>query len=66
MVYENVPMLTVQETAEILHVHTNTLRRWSDDGKIISLRINSRGDRRYRKEDVDRFCENFNPWKDNY
>ncbi len=54
-------LLTVSEVSEILHVHPNTLRRWSDEGKIISYRITSRGDRRYRASDVDRFLARFNP-----
>ncbi len=51
------PLLTVPEVAEILHVHTNTLRRWSDTGRISSLRINSRGDRRYRPQDIEDFLK---------
>ena len=57
-------MLTVSEVAELLHVHPNTLRRWSDEGKIISYCITSRGDRRYRKSDIDNFLNQFNPFKD--
>ncbi len=53
-------LLTVPEVAEILHVHTNTLRRWSDTGKISSLRINSRGDRRYRPQDIEGFLDSLN------
>jgi excisionase family DNA binding protein len=57
-------MLTVSEVAELLHVHPNTLRRWSDEGKIISYCITTRGDRRYRKSDIDSFLNQFNPFKD--
>jgi excisionase family DNA binding protein len=57
-------MLTVSEVAELLHVHPNTLRRWSDEGKIISYCITTRGDRRYRKSDIDIFLNQFNPYKD--
>ncbi len=45
-------MLTVQDVAKILHVHTNTLRRWSDQGLIKSYRITFRGDRRYKYKDI--------------
>ncbi len=55
-------LLTIQEAAEMLHIHTNTLRRWSDEGKIVSLRINSRGDRRYRQQDIEDFLATFNSW----
>jgi len=48
-------LLTVREVASMLHVHTNTLRRWSDAGTIKSLRITPRGDRRYRMQDILEF-----------
>jgi excisionase family DNA binding protein len=40
------PMLTVNEVAKLLHVHANTVRRWSDRNLIKVYRITSRGDRR--------------------
>ncbi|MCR4394797.1 MAG: helix-turn-helix domain-containing protein [Dehalococcoidales bacterium] len=54
------PMLTVREVAHLLHVHSNTVRRWSDRGLLKAYRITSRGDRRFRKEDVLRFLEEQN------
>jgi excisionase family DNA binding protein len=48
-------MMTVSEVARLVHVHPNTLRRWSDQGVIRTFRISSRGDRRYRKLDVHYF-----------
>ncbi len=45
-------MLTVREVSQILHVHSNTLRRWSDHGIIKAYRIGPRGDRRFRPEDI--------------
>jgi len=53
------PMLTVPEVARLLNVHTNTLRRWSDRGIIRAFRINSRGDRRFRREDIALFLQKF-------
>ena len=47
-------MLTVGEVSYMLHVHRNTLRRWSDRGLLRSYRLGSRGDRRYKYEDVSR------------
>ncbi len=44
-------MLTVREVSQLLHVHSNTLRRWSDQGIIKAYRIGPRGDRRFRAED---------------
>lgn len=46
-------MLTVREVSQILHVHSNTLRRWSDQGIIKAYRIGPRGDRRFKQEDID-------------
>ncbi len=49
------PMLTTSEVARILNVHINTVRRWSNQGVLKSYRIGPRGDRRFRKDDVDAF-----------
>ena len=49
------PMLTVRQVARLLHVHTNTVRRWSNQGILKAYHIGSRGDRRFRREDVDSF-----------
>ena len=48
-------MLTTSEVARILSVHINTVRRWSNQGILESYRIGSRGDRRFRREDIDSF-----------
>jgi len=48
-------MLTVREVARLLHIHTNTVRRWSDQGILKGYRIASRGDRRFIQEDVAQF-----------
>ncbi len=50
--YQMGGMLTVREVGQLLHVHSNTLRRWSDQGIIKAYRIGSRGDRRFRAEDI--------------
>lgn len=49
----NLPdLLTVREVAEILRVSPLTIKRWGKRGKLPAIRINSRGDRRYKKEQV--------------
>jgi excisionase family DNA binding protein len=49
----NLPdLLTVKEVAALLRVYPLTVKRWSAKGKLPAIRINSRGDRRYRKEEV--------------
>lgn len=53
-------MLTVKEVARMLHVHPNTLRRWSNSGRLKACRINERGDRRFKREEVARFLAELN------
>ncbi len=48
-------LLKLAEVAEFLHVHPNTIRRWSDQGKLMFYRVSLRGDRRYKKSDIDLF-----------
>ncbi len=45
-------LLTVKEVAELLRVSPLTIKRWGKRGKLPAIRINSRGDRRYKKEAV--------------
>ncbi|MDP3955487.1 MAG: helix-turn-helix domain-containing protein [bacterium] len=45
-------LLTVKEVADVLRVSPLTIKRWGKRGKLPAIRINSRGDRRYRKEAV--------------
>ena len=58
--------LTVQEVSDLLHIHTNTVRRWSDSGVLPANRIGPRGDRRFRREDIVHFVTEFNPHKTHY
>lgn len=53
MAFEDLPdLLTVREVAKILRVSPLTIKRWGKRGKLAPIRINSRGDRRYKKEAV--------------
>ena len=47
--------LSVTKAARLLGVHPNTIRAWSDQGRLRYYRINPRGDRRYRLGDLQRF-----------
>ena len=50
---EDLPdLLTVKEVSELLRVSPLTIKRWGKRGKLPAIRINSRGDRRYKKEAV--------------
>ena len=48
-------MLTVTDVAQLLGLHPNTVRRWNQKGILKSYRIGPRGDRRFRREDIDDF-----------
>jgi len=50
-------MLTVREVARMLNVHHNTVRRWSKLGVLRCFRVGLRGDRRFLKEDVNKFLK---------
>lgn len=47
-------LLTIREVADLLRVSPLTIKRWGKKGKLPAIRINSRGDRRYRKDVVMR------------
>ena len=48
-------MLTTSDVAHLLNVHINTVRRWSNQGILVTYRIGSRGDRRFHREDITSF-----------
>jgi len=50
-------MLTTSDVAQLLGLHPNTVRRWNKKGILKSYRITHRGDRRFRREDVDSFLK---------
>ena len=50
-------MLKTGEVAQLLGVHVNTVRRWSQKGILKSHRIGPRGDRRFSREDIDGFLK---------
>lgn len=45
-------LLTIREVADLLRVSSLTIKRWGKKGKLPAIRINSRGDRRYKKDVV--------------
>lgn len=48
-------MLTTGEAAQLLGLHPNTVRRWSEKGMLKVYRVGTRGDRRFRRKDIDAF-----------
>lgn len=53
-------LLTLSETSQILKVHPNTLRKWDKKGLLKAVRFGQRGDRRYRKEDIEKLTNKQN------
>ena len=47
-------LLRIQEAADMLGVNPETLRRWDNDGILNAVRIGSRGDRRYKVEEIEK------------
>jgi len=45
-------LLTIKEVASLLRISPLTIKRWGKKGKLPAIRINSRGDRRFRKSVV--------------
>ena len=48
-------ILTTGDVGQLLGVHPNTVRRWSQRGIIRIYYTGPRGDRRFRREDIDAF-----------
>jgi excisionase family DNA binding protein len=49
----------VGQASQILNVHPNTLRKWSDQGMIPHFRIGHRRDRRFALDDLSDFLERY-------
>jgi len=45
-------LLNIRQVSKILGVHPDTLRHWDNIGKLKAIRLGSRRDRRWRKEDI--------------
>ncbi len=52
-------LITIQEAAEMLGVHPETLRRWDRAGKLRAIKIGERGDRRFAKADILKFINEY-------
>ena len=50
-------LLTIQQAADILGVHPNTLRNMDNRGELKAIRFGARGDRRYLKSDIDKYLK---------
>ena len=45
-------IMTGAEVADFLRVHLSSVRRWSRSGELRAYKVGSRGDWRYREQDV--------------
>jgi excisionase family DNA binding protein len=50
-------MLRVQDVADLLGLHVNTVRHWCDSGVFPVYRLGTRRDRRIRLVDVQKFLD---------
>lgn len=50
-------IMTHKEVAEYLSISPLTLKRWSLKGRVKCIRINSRGDRRYLRSEINKLLE---------
>jgi len=53
----NSRMLTTSEVAHLLHVHPNTVRHWANKGLLPAYRLGTRGDRRFKRKEVETFIK---------
>jgi len=54
-------LVSVAQAADLLGVHPNTIRSWTEAGRLPAYRINARGDRRFRRGDVERLLHEGSP-----
>jgi excisionase family DNA binding protein len=50
-------VFTSGEIAELLHVHINTVRRWTEKGILKAHRVGTRGDRIVSQQHIDQFLK---------
>jgi excisionase family DNA binding protein len=50
-------LLKLREACEILKCHPNTLRSYDKKGLVKAVRMGLRGDRRFRREDIEKLLK---------
>ena len=48
------PPLRTSDVAHLLNIHVNTVRRWTNNGVLKAYRVGPRGDRRFKRRDVNK------------
>src|SRR3989339_2101118 len=46
-------LLSIGQVAEIFSIHQDTLLNWEKEGILVPLRVGTRGDRKYRPQDIE-------------
>lgn len=54
----NSKLLTISQASKMIGVSIQTLRRWDDTGKLLSVRKKATGHRYYKKEDIKNYIKN--------
>lgn len=50
-------LMTIREVARFLRVSPNTIRNWNSQGLFCAYHLGTRGDRRFKQEDIENFME---------
>ena len=51
-------LLNIKQVSQILGVHADTLRKWDDEGRLKAIRLGSRRDRRWHRDEILRIIKN--------
>lgn len=54
-------LLNIQQAAKFLGVNIRTMRRWAQKRKVKGLKVGTRGDWRFTKEDLLKLVKEINP-----
>lgn len=57
MINNESEFLTIREASKYLRVKVSTLRNWSNKGYLKAYRLGKRGDRRFKRADVEAFIK---------
>jgi excisionase family DNA binding protein len=55
---EKEKLLTVKQAAGVLGVNTGTLRRWAQKNIVNGLKVGTRGDWRFKKDELQKIIRN--------
>jgi len=50
-------LLNIKQVSQILGVHADTLRKWDNEGRLKAVRLGSRQDRRWQRDQILRILK---------